>query len=953
MNTKIVNPDVLAVAGEMGDRILALDWSATPLGRIDSWSPSLRTTVSLLLNNRFPMLLWWTSDYISIYNDAYIPVLGDKHPWGLGKPVRECWSEIWHVLQPLIDSPFRGGPSTWMEDIRLIINRNGYDEETHFTVAYSPAPDATVPGGIGGVLATVTETTAQVINERALETLRKTSSYLIGCRSEQEVLTKAAQAIGENKDDFPFVQIYPINDFPKEGPARQALETMEPVIINDRVTRAVPISLQGHQTPSAVMIAALNPFRRLDGQYMSFIQLVTDQIEQALANATVIEAERRRAEAMAELDKAKTQFFSNISHEFRTPITLMLGPLEELLNRPAVEWTAARGSVETAYRNALRLLKLVNTLLEFSRLESGRSEARYVATDIAVYTRNLAGNFRPAIEKAGLRFDVETDSEIGPVYLDEGMWEKIVFNLLSNAFKYTLDGSISVRVSAAGEDALLTVTDTGIGIPAEELTQIFDRFHRVQNTRGRTFEGTGIGLSLIRELVQLHGGTITVDSVKEKGSTFIVRIPFGKAHLPPAKVGEPSGNSDRLTLREYIEEAGALVPAADSIPSNDGAATGNDKIILIVDDNADMRQHIQSVIGHRYATVTAANGREALDVIKSGGRNRPSLVLSDLMMPVMDGGQLLRELKHNPDTEQIPVILITARAGEESLIEGFEAGADDYLVKPFAGRELLSRIKAQLRISQLRSHAAEQLEKEVEARTLELIRVNKELESFSYVTSHDLQEPLRKIQMFIDRILNEKEPAEKLLPKISESAARMRQLIQSMLTYSRLSQTEPELTDVDLGAVMTDVSRDFELVIEEKKAVIRIGKLPTVRASQFQMNQVFSNLLSNSLKFSGDSPVITVTANVVTEDQIPSAGQPGAGRIFHQICFADSGIGFEPEYSKKIFELFQRLHSKHRYSGTGIGLSIVKKIIEQHDGYITAEPGEQGGAIFHIWLPAK
>jgi signal transduction histidine kinase len=980
-NTEQTTPDVLAFAGEMGERILGLDWGATPLGRIETWSASLRTTVSLMLNSRFPMLLWWGADYISIYNDAYIPVLGVKHPWGLGKPVRECWSEIWHVLQPLIDSPFHGGPSTWMDDICLIINRNGYNEETHFTIAYSPAPDTTVPGGIGGVLATVVETTAQVINERALETLRKTSSYLIGCRSEQEVLVKAARAICENQSDFPFALIYSIDDLYKEVhddrflPVRQAVETKEPVIITDPAMRfdrlsagsweelphqalAVPIMLQGRQTPSAVMIAALNPFRRLDSPYMRFIQLVTDQIAQALANATVIEAERKRAEAMAELDKAKTVFFSNISHEFRTPITLMLGPLEGLLDKSDIDWNAARPAVETAHRNALRLLKLVNTLLEFSRIESGRSEARYVATDIAAYTRNLADNFRPAIEKAGLRFDVQTDPAIPPVHVDEAMWEKIVFNLLSNAFKYTLDGSIMVRVSAAGDHAVLTVTDTGVGIPAGELPHIFDRFHRVQNTRGRTFEGTGIGLSLIRELVQLHGGTIGVESVKDKGSAFTVSIPFGKAHLPEARVGEAEGNPDRFTLKEYIEEAESLLLAqgTDSLPATNGLAGEKVRTILIVDDNADMRQHIRSVIGDRYMTVMAANGREALALIRL---NRPSLVLSDLMMPVMDGRQLLRELKQNPDTESIPVILITARAGEESLVEGFETGADDYLVKPFSGRELLSRIKAQLRIAELRSQAAEQLEKEVEARTHDLVMVNKELESFSYVTSHDLQEPLRKIQMFIDRILNEKESAEKLLPRINESAARMRQLIQSMLIYSRLSLSTPDLTEIDLNAVMADVCRDFELAIEEKKATIHIGKLPNLRANHFHMQQVFSNLLSNSLKFSGDAPVISVTSSIVTGDQVPAIGQPQAAiqppasRTFYQICFSDSGIGFEPRYSRKIFDLFQRLHSQHQYSGTGIGLSIVKKIVEQHNGYITAESGEHGGATFHIWLPVS
>jgi signal transduction histidine kinase len=1006
MKTEKAIPAVLAVAGEMGERILALDWSRTPLGPMEEWSSSLRTTVSLLLNNRFPMLLWWGEDYISIYNDAYIPVLGAKHPWGLGKPVRECWSEIWHVLKPLIDSPFKGGPSTWMDDICLIINRNNFNEETHFTVAYSPAPDMSVPSGIGGVLATVVETSAQVINERALETLGKISSYVIGCQSEQDVLLQTATAIGENKSDFPFAVIYRIEELQKEArlavtagigrnedpsPERidlgvrndrfgfiwQAIDTKEPVLVTDLAARfeglptgnweepphqaiAIPIMLQGHQAPMAVMIAALNPFRQADNQYFSFLRLVTDQLAQGLANATVIEAERKRAEAIAELDKAKTLFFSNISHEFRTPITLMLGPLEELLNKPVADWTeAARQPIDTAYRNALRLLKLVNTLLDFSRLESGRHEARYIPTDIAAYTRNLAGNFRAAIEKAGLRFEVRIIEPLRPVYLDMTMWEKIVFNLLSNAFKFTLEGSITMEVSAAGEEAIIRVTDTGVGIPAKELPQIFDRFHRVQNTGGRTFEGTGIGLSLIRELVQLHGGTIGVESVKDKGSTFTVRIPFGKAHLPASRVAEEGGNTDYFSLNEYIDEIVSLLPAqgpdipqtGDS-PAGEEQAPGIAETVLIVDDNADMRQHIQSVIGGRYTTLTAANGLEALTLIR---KCRPSLVLSDLMMPVMDGTQLLGELKRNRETSQIPVIIITARAGEESRIEGFETGADDYLVKPFSGKELLSRIKAQLRMSRDRRTIAEKLEKEVEARTHDLVRVNKELESFSYVTSHDLQEPLRKIQMFIDRIKNDKGSTELFLEKINESAARMRQLIESMLIYSRLSLGDKDFTEVDLHEVMTHVVRDFELVIEEKDAVVEVGQLPAVRANHFQMNQLFSNLLSNSLKFSNGAVTISVTAGVARGDQLPAGTgeRPGSGEIFAYIRFSDNGIGFEPRYSKKIFDLFQRLHGKHEYSGTGIGLSIVKKIVDQHKGYVLAESGEQGGAVFHIWLPKK
>ncbi|HEV2483576.1 MAG TPA: ATP-binding protein [Puia sp.] len=983
-------PPALAVAGEMGGRILAHDWSRTPLGPIEQWSPSLHTTVSLLLSNRFPMLLWWGRDYISIYNDAYIPVLGAKHPWGLGKPVRECWSEIWHVLKPLIDSPFQGGPSTWMDDICLIINRNDFLEETHFTIAYSPAPDTTAPGGIGGVLATVVETTTQVINERALETLRKISSHVMSCQTEREVLVEAAKAISDNNTDFPFAAIYSIDDSRQEallaatagiqageGPAPEridltagdsrfsfflaAVETKEAVLAGDLAERfgrlpsghweqpphqvmVIPITLPGHQTPSAVLVVALNPFRQPDGSYSSFIRLVTDQLAQALANATVIESERKRAEAIAALDKAKTLFFSNISHEFRTPITLMLGPLGELLQKNDTEWSSgARQQVEMAYRNAKRLLKLVNTLLDFSRIESGRAEARYTPTDIAAYTRNLASNFRAAIEKAGLHFDIHTEEAIGPVYLDTAMWEKIVFNLLSNAFKFTLTGGITVSVSVSGDQALLSVTDTGVGIPEEELANIFNRFHRVQNSGGRTFEGTGIGLSLIRELVQLHGGTIAVESVKGGGSTFTVRIPFGKAHLPTAKIAAVESNIDSSTLSDDIEEIEALLPAtpgAKEEPGSDGH-----EIILIVDDNADMRQHIQRVLGDRYRTFTAANGLEALALIRT---SRPSLVLSDLMMPVMDGTQLLRELKQHPHTAQIPVILLTARAGEESLIAGFETGADDYLVKPFSGKELLSRVKAQLRLAEF----AEKLEKEVEARTQDLVRINSELESFNYVTSHDLQEPLRKIQMFIDRIDIDKGSTELFLAKINESARRMRQLIESMLAYSRLKQDEEDMVDVDLNKVLADVGQDFELTIEEKKAQFRVAKMPTIKANYFQMNQLFSNLLSNSLKFSDDPPVINVMSRIVTGEQVPGGDAGGPGRSYVQISFCDNGIGFERQYSTKIFDLFQRLHAKHQYSGTGIGLSIVKKIVGQHHGYILAEPGEQGGATFHIWLPS-
>jgi signal transduction histidine kinase len=264
--------------------------------------------------------------------------------------------------------------------------------------------------------------------------------------------------------------------------------------------------------------------------------LLAGQISAALGNARAYEGERRRAEALAELDRAKTTFFSNISHELRTPLTLMLSPVEELLSELSGRNPEESALLELVHRNGLRLQKLVNSLLDFSRIEAGRIHADYEPTELDRYTEDLASTFRSAMERAGLSFQIECEPLPQPVYVDRDMWEKVVLNLLSNALKFTFEGGVRVAVNADGAFARLTVQDTGTGIPASELRQIFERFHRVEGARGRTIEGTGIGLALVQELVNLHGGSITAESEVSKGTTFTVTIPFGTDHLPKDKV---------------------------------------------------------------------------------------------------------------------------------------------------------------------------------------------------------------------------------------------------------------------------------------------------------------------------------------------------------------------------------------------------------------------------------
>ena len=479
--------DFLAEGGEMAALVRAHDWSATPIGPVENWSPSLRMMAGLLLANRFPLLLWWGPQYISIYNDAYRPILGKKHPKSLAQPVSQCWSEIWHILKPLIDTPFNGGPATWMDDILLEVNRYGFVEETHFTIAYSPVPDEVAPRGIGGVLATVHEITEKIVGERRLAVLRDLGARAGDAKTAEQACEIAASTLADHQRDVPFALVYLIDadgrcarlacaagssadsEF---APTKVAIDDTEPrsrwplhevaagaaaVVVDNLPARfgAVPpgpwaepphraalLPLRGAQAEkvAGILVAGISARLSLDERYLSFLELVAAQIATAVANARAYEEERRRAEALAEIDRAKTVFFSNASHEFRTPLTLLLSPIEDLLLRcgSAPDVAADRAEIELMHRNCLRLLKLVNALLDFSRIEAGRLEAVYEPVDLAAFTRELASTFRSAMERAGLRYEVDCPSLPSPVFVARDMWEKIVLNLLSNALKYTV-----------------------------------------------------------------------------------------------------------------------------------------------------------------------------------------------------------------------------------------------------------------------------------------------------------------------------------------------------------------------------------------------------------------------------------------------------------------------------------------------------------------------------------
>ena len=738
--------------GEMGMVMRSIDWPKTSLGPRSGWSQALRTMVGLLLRNRFPMVLWWGPRFVQLYNDSYRPMLGEKHPRSMGQPAGECFAEIWNILGPMIEAPFAGQPATWSDDLFLLVNRKGFLEETHFKVAYSPVPDETVqPTGIGGVLGTIEETTARVHGERQLRTLRGLGAPAAEAKTPGQACEMAASTFKENPSDIPFALFYlldakgdcaqlasscgfgsedgsanpsviDLRTAPGEAawPLGRAADLDLPKVVPDLQNRfdslpsgrwsaaphsalILPLKDPGQPRLFGFLITGISPHRELDEGYRTFFELAAAQIVTAIRNATAHQAERRGAEALAEIDRAKTVFFNNVSHEFRTPLTLMLGPLDDLAHAGEPLTARQMESVSLAQRNGRRLLKLVNTLLEFSRIEAGRVHAAYEPTDLALMTADLASVFRSAIEQGGLRLRVDCAMS-EPVHVDREMWEKIVLNLLSNAFKFTLQGEISVVLRQAAGFAELVISDTGTGISADQLNRVFERFYRVEGARGRSQEGSGIGLALVEELVKLHGGSIRVQSVQGKGSAFTVQVPVGKAHLPEDRiVPERPLDPTRLGNSAFAEEASQWVaelpsePLGQALPRPVRAPLGDR--ILIADDNADMRAYLKRSLEPRWTVEAVADGARALEAVRA---HPPVLVIADVMMPGLDGFGLLRALRGDPATSHIPVILLSARAGEEARVEGREAGADDYISKPFSARELIARVQAQLALARLR-----------------------------------------------------------------------------------------------------------------------------------------------------------------------------------------------------------------------------------------------------------
>jgi signal transduction histidine kinase len=973
----------------MGKLIRSMDWTKTALGPIDSWPQSLRTTVSLCLASNFPIALAWGPKHVQIYNDGYWPICGEKHPGAMGQDFTECWAAPWPVIGEAFTRAL-AGETSFLENQRMFLDRNGYLEETFFTFSFSPIRD---DAGVAGLFHPVTETTSRMLSERRTRAIRDVASRAGKAQTTEEACRLAAQTLSDHTLDLPFVLFYlldaqgkearliastglpqgsvaspavvdfgapensawPLAEVARSGQAQQVydLETRFGQLScgeyseSQKEALALPITPPGCERPVVILVAGVSSRLALNETYRAFYDLLAAGVTASVANARAYEEERKRAEALAEIDRAKTEFFSNVSHEFRTPLTLMLGPLEdELAERASPLPPARRERLETAHRNSLRLLKLVNTLLDFSRIEADRTQASYEPTDLATHTAELASVFRSATEKANLTLTVDCPTLPELVYVDREMWEKVVLNLLSNAFKHTFDGGITVALRWYGDHAELAVTDTGVGISEAELPRLFERFHRVKGAKSRTHEGTGIGLALVQELISLHGGAVRIESEEGKGSTFTVTVKAGTAHLPPDRLGAahvPASTATRAAA--YAEEAMHWLPSAakpdDPSPGSAEAdpistarnatatPSGRRPRILWADDNADMRDYVRRLLAERYDVLAVPDGLAALTAARD---DPPDLVLTDIMMPGLDGFGLLRELRGDARTRTIPVILLSARAGEESAVEGLDAGADDYLAKPFSAQELLARVRTHLELARVRREWANELE-----------RANKELEAFSYSVSHDLRAPLRAIDGFSKALLEEygeklDEQGCRYLDRVRMGTQKMSGLINDLLDLSRINRTALRKESISLTELARGVVADLRNREPTRKVAIDIADGITAHGDARLITIALVNLLGNAWKYTSKR----------SEAQIAFSQQNKANETVFYV--ADNGAGFDMAYAEKLFAPFQRLHQDSEFEGTGIGLATVQRIISRHGGRIWAEAAVDEGATFFFTL---
>ena len=712
------------------------------------------------------------------------------------------------------------------------------------------------------------------------------------------------------------------------------------------------------------------PLRDASGKISQWFGSCTDIDSQKKAEELAASQARELAAANIQLTQAealKGEFFSNVSHELRTPLTLLIAPLESLLSEDygAIS-TTQMPMLNVIHSNALRLLQMVTGLLDFSKLGAKKFIPVPEPTNIIALTQSITADFMPLIRECGVTYEFFSNQDEIWANIDRYLWERIVFNLLSNAIKFTPKGGhITVSISIKNEQLLIKVKDTGIGISEKNMPLLFQKFRQIESASTRRFEGTGLGLSLVKEFAQLLNGDVSVTSALGEGSTFTVAFDMIGANPTDAA---PIINGYLTKIQTYVQDH-TLEPQHPDASGRHGTSK-----VLIVEDNIELAQYIVSQLRTICQTRLAQDGDEALAAIDIW---KPDLVLSDVMMPKRDGLSLCREVKGNPSTSKIPVVLLTALTHRDALLQGWQAGADEYLFKPFHPRELIARVETMLDLSAERQRSEDalrlaniDLELKVAERTSSLSKANEILkqsetaeraarleaehltrikDEFLITLSHELRTPLVPIIGWIGLInsdvLDSAGTAE-ALKTIERSARYELQLVEDLLDTSRIISGKLiiEFHPINLLDPLRAAIETVRLTAEAKNIALNVsippGTLFMIRGEARRLQQVIWNLLGNAIKFTPKDGRIDVR---LTGDERQA-----------EIEITDNGIGIRSEFLPHVFERFRQADSSttRQFGGLGLGLALARQLVEAHGGRISVDSGGEGlGTTFRVQLP--
>ncbi|BBD69241.1 multi-sensor hybrid histidine kinase [Nostoc commune NIES-4072] len=957
---------VFIEGGEIVSLMRSLDWSQTALGYVADWPQSLRSAISILLASKAQICLFWGSELITIYNDAYRPALASKHPWALGRPAHEAWSEVWNVVEPLLKGVVATGIAFWAQDHLFFLNRHGYIEETYFDVSYDPVRDES--GKVGGVFCIVSETTGRVLGDRRLQTLSLLSRETAQAKTTEAACLSAIQALATNSHDIPFAMLYQVEadgrsaklvgTTPMEETGTilsrvnltqhsdawkiaQVYHTGEAAIVDDLTTQfgalptgawdkppsaawVVPLIAGGQKQIVGLLVLGINPYQAFEGEYRKFFDLLVGNMTIAIANARAYEEERKRLEALAELDRAKTTFFNNISHEFRTPLTLMLSPLKEMLTElDGILPTKAQEKLEMVQRNGTRLLKLVNTLLDFSRIEAGRTIASYEPIDLATYTAELASIFRSAADSAGLQLIVDCPPLAEPVYVDREMWEKE--ERYRTLFESIDEGFCVIEM-------LFDENDTPNDYRFLEINPSFEKQAGLKDVQGKR----------IRDLVPNHDKhwfeiygkvAITGEPVRFENRAVALQRWFD---VYAFRIGQPQQRQVAVLFKDI----------SDAYQQ----ATQRQLAEAALRESEELKQRILD------------SSHDCIKVLTLDGRvlylNKGGLHLLEIDEPASFLNAEWIDLWQGEDREKAAAAIAAAKIGNVGQFQGYCPTAKgkakwwDVIVTSVRNA---SGIIAQLLVvsrditKQKQAEAErEQLFLREQAAREQAQTANRIKDEFLAVLSHELRSPLNPILGWSRLLRNGTLNAAKTaiaLETIERNAKLQAQLIEDLLDISRIlsGKLNLEMAPVNLASTIEAAIETVRLAAEAKSIEIQrifdpnIGQ---ILGDSARLQQVFWNLLTNAVKFSFAGGRVEIRLECRDSQA--------------QITVSDTGKGINPDFLPYVFESFRQADATttRKFGGLGLGLAIVRHLVELHGGTVQVDSaGEGQGAIFNVRFP--